>query len=1078
MRTFHDRRLPVFAAAAFAGICLADPAHADNIVSDGSFNETAAEQLPTGWSGSPGVGVDETAVFSGKASLKVPIPAAASVTAVSATFPWAGPSRLAVLELRYRSEGFGQTMAFEGVNASMVVEWLDAENRILVREQASFPYGATDWTVLCRTMSVPEGAQGARMRFAGRANEDAADSAFWIDDLSLRPVAVPEGPGRLVQAYNVVRDGIYPRRTALRAVMDDDAEQGRAIAPNPAYHAALYPIDARCRKPLPAGLYRLAYRMKTGTGPQDAVAAALDVRQASGSITPLAVRQVRAADFEQPDAYRDVHLLFVHPGGADGGLQFRAHWPGQIPMWFDTVRLEALDVSEALEETASDAVFSWDEPPSQYVEADPDRVHGVNAPVIAAPAPVERSAYLEQVRTWFNARRGTYAMWLRQAEPYPNTSVYVSGLMWHAFLYASSGDTAEAENAVRCLNVLHEMVTGERARTDSYFRIRSWEAVEKLYHADRWLQGSEPFGDEERARLIEILAGQAFPLPTDDTWGAHNRMFGRGMVAEILMQLVPAHGQQPGNRRHVDELWAYWYRHGSTDENTCHYNALGMRYLVTWAMARGMLDEMMNNPAVVDMFERHLDQVFPAGSVPHHGDACGWNVSWGHWVYLFELAGRYTRRGEYRLAAQRIFDYGMRHIENLNSWGYTGEHAMESLRMAWLFADESVEPHVPDGRLYVSERPGLRLLSNRERRQGERRRSLDFTGLPMPAKLAMHSDQGREALSVLFDLVPHAGHNPGAPSQLVSLVDRGSVLLMASGYMDRQRYDSNLVFVEDYEGHPLLHAGENIPGDSQIPAFLGETTTVSEAEQMPHASFARIRVADYANYRATLQRDVLLGGQRLLVVRDRFTRTADLRPAEAAQEPLRMYVAPAWNVGRICAAGANWVDTCMGDFVGVRGIWPNQPVYARWKNPRRNLLLYFAEAPGRRLETFDRRCYDATTPLRFMVRQAWRGAVSLQAPVVFTALLIPHDAFGASSGVADGVRMLLDDTDQFAVSLQEGDVLHVAFVQEEERMLQAGILRTDAKAGYIRLESETVVESSAAGGRVFEYGGHDLMQAH
>jgi hypothetical protein len=308
-------------------------------------------------------------------------------------------------------------------------------------------------------------------------------------------------------------------------------------------------------------------------------------------------------------------------------------------------------------------------------------------------------------------------------------------------------------------------------------------------------------------------------------------------------------------------------------------------------------------------------------------------------------------------------------------------------------------------------------------------------------------------------------------------MDNGSVLLMASGYMDRQRYDSNMLMVEDYEGHPLLHPREHIPGDSGIAAYASEKVRALHAEEMPNCSFARIEIANFANYRATLRRDVLLAGKRFVVVRDRFVRLEDLRPPAARRVPLRMYIAPAYNVGHIGPeAGPNWVDTYMGDFVDVRDIRPNGPVYTRWRNPRRNLLIYFTTGQDRKLEAFDRRCYDSTTPLRFMVRQAWRGEVRLEQPVVFTALLIPHDEFSMPSGVADGVEVLLDTATAFAGLLREGQHTHVAFLQEGNEMLQAGKLRTDAMAGYIHLVGSEVKESSADEASLLQYDGQNLIR--
>jgi len=1067
-----------------AGICLlalvvcgrAGASIGPNIARDGSFEAARPGGMPTGWTGSAGVGADAAVRHDGRLALRVSFGAPGSANAASPAYNLPGPCDLYVLTFWYRAEGFGKSMAYEGVNASMRVEWLSADGKSVASESLGFPYGAMDWCTFCYTLAAPKAARKFRLLFGGSANEQGEASTFWIDGLMMRPIVLPAKPLATVRLYNVARDRLYPARTTIRPVVDDHAIERRAVVVNPLYqHQPLYPIDGYYRKDLPAGLYRLTFRMKAAAPVANAVAVVLDVSRHPGPLSHLAKRTVPASAFRQPQAYHNIELAFVHPGGEKQSIQFRAHWPGKVKLWLDTVKLEALEVFGDEKISESEFYFSWDEPPQKYAEADPDRIRGRNPPDIPPPAPAGKQRYLEELEKWFDTKKETYHYYLNQQKPYPNTGVYVSGARWFAFMYKAKGQEQYAEDALRCLKTLHGMNFSPEAKKDPYYRLRSWHSFMTLFYVDQWLTGYEKYDNEGKKLLSEMCALHSIPLPTNDTWGAHNRMFGRGMLGEILMKFVPAYAELQDKRALIEKLWNYWYGPGSTNENSSHYNALGIRYLMTWADARGELAQVLANPAVRSMFDRYLGQVFPAGTIPHYGDGNGWNVSWGHWVYLFELMGRHSRNGEYRWAAQRIFDYSLRHIENLSSWAYTGEHAMESLQLAYLYADESVQPQPPQQRLRLLNRPGLRLLLGDERKK--RGQAFEFTATTMPAKLAMHSGTGRDALSVLFELVAHGGHNPGSPSQLISLMDNGSVLLMASGYMDRQRYDSNMVMVEDYEGHPLLHPAEHIPGDSSIAAYASEKVRVPHAEEMPNCSFARIEIANYANYKATLRRDVLLAGKRLVVVRDRFVRLEDLRPAAARGVPLKMYIAPVYNVGHIGPeAGPNWVNTYMGDFVGVRDIRPNGPVYTRWKNPRRDLLIYFTPGQNRKLEVFDRRCYDSTTPLRFMLRQAWRGPVKPRQPVVFTALLIPHEEFSLPSSVADGVEVLLDTDTAFAGLLREGQHTHVVFLQEGNETLQAGPLRTDAMAGYIHLVGDRVIESSAYRANLLEYDGQNLIR--
>jgi len=670
---------------------------------------------------------------------------------------------------------------------------------------------------------------------------------------------------------------------------------------------------------------------------------------------------------------------------------------------------------------------------------------------------VTKDLYLATAHIFFQGIKSTAEYWVQQPKPYPNMGFHVGNASWLALEYRRTGDEAYAQLAVKCLEHAHRLVVEPQEEPRN--TAPGWLTIVDLYFIEKWLSNSPAYAGEQRKWVREICLRAAPRFPAEAVeYGAFNRAFHGAIAGEALLLLIPDAPGAAEWREFKEKVWNYWWQFRDNDESTDHYNALWFRYLLQWVEMRGLEKEFWADPGVKRMMERYLYQVFPMGAFPHYSDSTGWNVSWGHWIYIFESCATHYRDGRYKWAAHRLYDYGVNRIEKTTSWGYTGEEAGWSLLKAYLVADDTVAEQPREHEVATLMRHKITQRTEEERKAT--RQFFDLHSEMMPDKLIFCGGSNPDALTLMVDVADNAGHSHNRRPHLIALADHQSVLLMSLGYMERRPEDHNIPLLADYEGYPYdntpyhLKSGNNLVGEVQ-------------ALDLGVAGYGRIRIDNYLGYPATLTREIVFVKSAGVVVKDTLRMGLDLK---VRWSPLYR----ARNVGP--DFGDHWVNTYLGEWIPLRGLGNNAPVLTRWHNSPRDLLIYFLPDPEGKLELVDERDTDATLPLPLRVQYTLRQQLRANTPVAGTSLLLPHTP-GPAAPLAGQVRVLLNEPERTVFEFaDEKGVKYLIVLNSSGQPLKAGGLTTDAQVACIQHVGGKVQAVAMHGGKQLLFAGTDIAK--
>jgi hypothetical protein len=842
-----------------------------------------------------------------------------------------------------------------------------------------------------------------------------------------------------------VVDGYY-RQDLFRRVADDETDTGFAVLANPRYNTKTGRLAGNFYiRDIPPGQYRIIFRLKIGEIPRQPVMVfSWDINTDSMGTLNAGVFETSA--FARPSAYQDIAVHIVVPQGVRW-IDPRLFWQGKIMAWVDTI-----------------TVFSAETPVPVFSRAghtaEIDRLSGSGEPrPIELHIPrfrkVTKQMYRETGSIFFREIERTTRHWLKQPEPYPNISEYVEHIKWLAYMHHLTGNQGYARTAAGGIAQAYRLIT--EPRKDTRFIQPRWQEVAPLYFIDKWLDKSPSYASKHRAwvRNIALRAVPSFPAASLE-YGAFNRAFLGAITGEALLQLVPNAPDADKWRKYKEQVWDYWWRFRDTDESSEHYNALWFRYLLQWVEMRGFEEQFWSDNKVKQLFERFLYQVFPMGSLPHYSDSPGWNVAWGHWVYLFEACATHYKDGRYKWAAHRIYDYSVNRIENISGWSYTGREAGWSLANAYSVADETIREKPRDFDIAVLTRHKATQRSEAARKAT--RQFFDLTPGRTPDKLVFYSGNDPDALSMMIDVIGAAGHGHARPPAIISLADHQSVLLMSLGYADRLPEHHNIPVLADYDGYPYDNTPYYIKSNNNLVKHASAT-------DLGAAAYGRIQVDNYEGYPATLVREVVFIKNAGVLVKDTLTSNVTLRARWSPVYRVR-------NVGP--EYGANWINTYLGEWIPVRGLQQNANVMARWKNSARDLLIYFLPRPRDRMEIVDERAWDKTLPLPLRVQHSQRQQLHAGMPVSSVALLVPHGP-GPATPLADKIRVLLDRPRQTIVEFDDDDgISNLVILNTSGRALQTDDLVTDAEVACIRRRGKEVISVAMSNGGSLKFAGKDL----
>ena len=473
------------------------------------------------------------------------------------------------------------------------------------------------------------------------------------------------------------------------------------------------------------------------------------------------------------------------------------------------------------------------------------------------------------------------------------------------------------------------------------------------------------------------------------------------------------------------------------------------------------------DPGMMKVWERLLYTTCPDGSVIPYGAHGGWNSTAGHRMWMFELIARHTRDGRFRWAAQRIFKYlTIIQEENLShNWG-TDRECYYGAALAYLFADEGVKPVPPDGASRVLFRKETLRLRDKnaakkylqplklfeDKDKGHMCCNLIVTQKTVPAKVVFSSGTAPGDMYMLVDAFPR--HDPLNPTAILGLVQYGAPFTQTISAKGRS--GENRIQVEDVGRTAKLVRNTD-------PNLMDEyymTVTVKPFSDHRLATHTKVNVTDYMGFRVDLSREFLFVKNRMVLVRDVLV----------PKDTFRARIAPVWNTQNAGPElGVNWANT----FMSI----PSRDHITYLACPPRDLLVYHAPRPGRRLRIDLRPEKQAQLRIPYGVRYQYEGIVEPGKHLAFAQVLIPQKPTLTPSDLAGRVATLSDTADlvAFAVETDKGRT-EIVMLNTPGAKRSIGGVQTDARQVYLDVAGGDVRRVLAIDGTFLIFHGKSVFR--
>lgn len=694
--------------------------------------------------------------------------------------------------------------------------------------------------------------------------------------------------------------------------------------------------------------------------------------------------------------------------------------------------------------------------------------------------PVGRGDYLKFVRKhpdrWgdFNPNPDRF---LAQAERRGAEGGF-SGL----FVLAEYIDTGKPEYAAG----LNRMLANGKAGWESIVKVYPAKGWVGLYHAQfalyLWLVRRElatrhALTPEAEAGFRE---GVLYMLDNLHVWddpstfwrGPMHRAQGEAWLRRLAVQTWPDLPQAPAWTAYEQVVWNdFWpYRDYPTNDTGYTYAILVPHLL--GAELSGKQD-FFTDPQMMKVWERLLYTTSPDGSVIPYGAHGGWDSSAGNRLWMFELIARHTKDGRFRWAAQQVFRY-LSLVQQpylSEDWG-TDREMYYGAALAYLFADESVKPVPPDGASRVLYRKEtLRVRDKRavlnwlqpfplfeDKDKGNVCCNLIVTDKVKPDKLVLSSGSSPGDMYMLVDLFPR--HDPLNPTAILGLVQYGASFtqtISAKGGSDENR-----IQIEDMGKTAKLVRNKD---PNLVDEYYMEVT-VEPFSDHRLATHAVVNVTDYMGFAADLSREFLFVKNRLVLVRDLVK----------FRDGFQARLGPAWNTQNVAPElGANWANTFMSYL-------PRHTTYF-WPAAPRDLLIYHARRPGRRLDVRLRGemahsgLQEAELTVPYGVRYNYEGIVEAGEQLRWSQILLPHDPTVKPGDLAEKIITLGDTPDlvAFAVEAEKGRK-ELLLLNTPGVEVSLGEMKTDARQVYLDLAEGEVRQVLAVAGSFLVYRGKDIFR--
>ncbi len=521
-------------------------------------------------------------------------------------------------------------------------------------------------------------------------------------------------------------------------------------------------------------------------------------------------------------------------------------------------------------------------------------------------------------------------------------------------------------------------------------------------------------------------------------------------------------------KRYAELVWDDFWRVKDLLQNDTGYFQDATR---AYAFSSDQLlgdDRYLADPGMQKIWERLAAEITPDGAINPYGPNGGWNSTACLRIGVLERVAAATRNGAYRFAAHKAMNYLLyQNAPTLRDSYLKERETAPYIVLAWLAADDSIQPVMPPNSVLVTRRREVARIPHRDKTiVGKYLPDLD----PDPDKANLCCNQTFTDRTVPDKLVLRSGWNPGDFFALIELVPT-SFPFNAGGILGMTRWGApftqlvtskgsipeNRMSVTDLSGtarRRYLPDPHRINEEWQQGKMPDIMTTVPFVRDDGDATLARVVVQNPEGLPVRYIQEIVFVKNRFLVRRETVV----------FEETFRARLASLWNTQNIGPqVGTHWANTFMGAPVASNG-------QIAMRTPPADLLVYFAPQPGWRMQVVDRTAEDPRTEVcPAQVRYVWEGTSSPGQQLHCTQVYYPHAAtkarassnepgakamypggdLAATAG-ASGIEVIRDDTETtvLRLELQPGRVEWVVF-NPEARAVKVDSVETTMSLAYV-----------------------------
>ena len=397
-------------------------------------------------------------------------------------------------------------------------------------------------------------------------------------------------------------------------------------------------------------------------------------------------------------------------------------------------------------------------------------------------------------------------------------------------------------------------------------------------------------------------------------------------------------------------------------------------------------DRYYNDPDMKRIWDRLLVEITPDGAINPYGPNGGYNSTADFRIFTLEQVARKTGNGQYRYGAHRLFNYLSYQYKDSN--GFDKPHYASLMALAWLFAQDSIDPVQPEpNSLWNNRNLALRLphtdksitkrlLGNASPhpQRGHICCSWVISDQVWPNKLILRSGWDAGDLFALIEL--HPTSFPANPGGIMGINRYGASFTQI--VTSKGSSEENRLLIEDvddtasrrYHPDPL-----RINEDWKMGEMPDIQSEVSYFEETKDATYVRVRVENVDGLPVIYEREFIFVKNRFLVSREIVN----------FEEEFQARISSLWNTQNIGPQiGAHWANTFLSAPIGGNGRFS-------MKSPAVDLLVWFAPRSDRQLQIIDRLSVDPrTSDCPAQLRYMWQGKVEVDQKMVFTQLYYPH----------------------------------------------------------------------------------------